>query len=192
MDIKTVIGSFCQDKRVIVVGNSKRLLEKPNGPLIDSFDVVVRLNHGYPRQQWEPFLGRRTDIWVCGFNDQARQIREYSLFRPRFAVRLNNETHVHPRMKAVFWQWEMANWREVQKAAGITKYPSTGLVTIYFFLKYLELSGITITGFDFFRTPNFYHSAGGRPQPASRWHSPHLEQAYVNRLVENGSVTVLV
>jgi hypothetical protein len=55
---------YCQDKRVLIVGNSISLFNKPYGDFIDSFDVVVRLGKGYPWPEFKDYLGSKTDVWV--------------------------------------------------------------------------------------------------------------------------------
>lgn len=55
---------YCQDKRVIVVGNSISLFNKEYGEFIDSFDVVVRMGKGYPWPEFKDHLGTKTDVWV--------------------------------------------------------------------------------------------------------------------------------
>lgn len=55
---------YCQDKRVIVVGNSVSMFNKSYGQFIDSFDVVVRMGKGYPWPEFKDNLGTKTDVWV--------------------------------------------------------------------------------------------------------------------------------
>ncbi|MCB0555171.1 MAG: glycosyltransferase family 29 protein [Phaeodactylibacter sp.] len=189
MGIKAIIQAYCLDKSVVVVGNSSSLLETNNGDFIDGFDIVVRMNHGYPRKEWAAATGMRTDIWVCAFNKLAQQPIEYQLFKPAYALRLNNETHIHPQMEPVFLRWNMENWEAAKKDAGISLYPSTGLVTIYFFLKYIGLKKLAATGFDFFETNNFYDPQKGKHPIAHRWHSPELEKQYFQQLAGTGRLS---
>jgi len=59
------VDSLLQQKSVIVVGNSTEIVDHSFGPLIDSFDVVVRLNAGTPIGR-EQALGTKTTIWSTG------------------------------------------------------------------------------------------------------------------------------
>jgi len=56
-------GDTRSNKKVIIVGNSPSVLEKEYGQLIDSFDIVIRLNRcvidGY-----EKYIGRKINIWA--------------------------------------------------------------------------------------------------------------------------------
>lgn len=182
-DIRDVLEPFCQNKRVVLVGNAGSLLEQCLGSRIDTFDVVVRMNHGYPRTPYFIHTGRRTDIWVCAYNDKSRQVQEYDRFRPRYAVRLNNDTHIHPRMRSVFLCWDMQNWQAVKEWMGIEKYPSTGLVSLYFFLEFLKLPQVALAGFDFFVTNNFYKPLRGPHPIARRYHEPEREHLIVEKWI---------
>jgi hypothetical protein len=59
------IYEYIKDKSVIVVGNNATALEKEQGELIDSYDIVVRFGKGI-MTGYEKYLGTRTDIWVTG------------------------------------------------------------------------------------------------------------------------------
>lgn len=191
MDIKETLLQFCSGKKIVIVGNSSSLLQKENGTIIDEHEVVVRMNHGYPRKATLPYTGQKTDIWVCAFNNLIQQIREYQIFSPKFAIRLNNETHIHPRMKDVFLRWDMKNWEQIKRTTGIKKYPSTGLITIYFFTQFLKLEEISITGFDFFATNNFYRNTKRRNAMAKAWHSPGLEKKIIMDLINEKKIMML-
>ena len=191
MSIKKTIQGYCKDKEVLLVGNSSSLLGKQNGSKIDKFDVVVRMNHGYPRSELASCTGQKTDIWICAFNNLEKQVIEYQKFQPQYAIRLNNKTHVHPKMQQIFLMWDMANWHQVKQATHIKKYPSTGLVSIYFFLYFIGMDQITLTGFDFFKTSNFYKNQITPNLQARRWHEPNMEERYIKGLIREHKVNLL-
>ena len=58
---------FLKDKRVVVVGPSKTIENSNSGELIDSYDVVVRLNRALSHLDKDPKdIGTRTDIlYAC-------------------------------------------------------------------------------------------------------------------------------
>lgn len=183
------LRSFCAGKSMVLVGNSAKLLETSLGAKIDAHDVVIRMNHGFPRAGLYDQVGTRTDVWICAFNNRAKQELEYAKFQPQFTVRLNNDTHVHPTMKSRFISWDFEQNKNVKTEIGITDaLPSTGVVSIYFFLQFLGLDSLSITGFDGFEKNNFYEG-GIRPNRiAQKYHSPSLERDYVNKLVEKGEL----
>jgi hypothetical protein len=49
--------------KVVLVGNSKSVLEQPMGSQIDQFDIVVRFNN-FEINGYQEYVGRKTDI-VC-------------------------------------------------------------------------------------------------------------------------------
>lgn len=51
------------NKRAIVVGNSTSVLSQELGEIIDSYDVVVRVNH-CPTKGYEKFIGKKINIWA--------------------------------------------------------------------------------------------------------------------------------
>lgn len=67
---------YCQDKRVLVVGNSISLFNEPRGDFIDSFDVVVRMGKGYPWPEFKAYLGSRTDVWMLS-NLRANHYKDF-------------------------------------------------------------------------------------------------------------------
>lgn len=50
-------------QKVIVVGNSTSVLSQELGEIIDSYDVVVRVNH-CPTKGYEKFIGQKINIWA--------------------------------------------------------------------------------------------------------------------------------
>ena len=56
------------DKKVIVVGNSPSILEKDYGEIIDSYDVVIRVNRCITKG-YEKNIGKRIDIWATTRTD---------------------------------------------------------------------------------------------------------------------------
>ena len=48
--------------KAVIVGNGPSLLEKENGTVIDSFDVVVRFNN-FKTKGFEKHTGTKTNYW---------------------------------------------------------------------------------------------------------------------------------
>lgn len=55
------IYDLIKGKNVAIVGNAPRILEREDGTFIDSHDVVIRFNRGYPRTK-PVSLGQKTTI----------------------------------------------------------------------------------------------------------------------------------
>ena len=58
-NVNTELSSYLKDKRVAFVGPAPYMKGSNQGELIDSYDVVVRIQHGIPNEQ---DYGTRTDI----------------------------------------------------------------------------------------------------------------------------------
>lgn len=52
-----------QPKSIAVVGNAGNLLDKQEGSIIDSYDIVIRLNSFIINNQLYSHTGKKTDIW---------------------------------------------------------------------------------------------------------------------------------
>ena len=54
------LQEYCNNKKIIIVGNSSRLLDGPNRQLIDNYDIVVRINRGYMgnNQYYNDLIGK--------------------------------------------------------------------------------------------------------------------------------------
>ena len=48
--------------KAIIISNSRSILKKEYGKLIDNFDVVIRLNKCVT-DGYEKYIGSKTDIW---------------------------------------------------------------------------------------------------------------------------------
>jgi hypothetical protein len=60
---------FVYNKKIIIVGPSNHILDRPNGEWIEKFDIIIRLNKSLPiRPDLYPFIGRRTDILYNNLN----------------------------------------------------------------------------------------------------------------------------
>ena len=56
-----------ESKKVIIVGNSPSILLKKNGSLIDSHDLVIRVNKCVTKG-YEDYIGQKTNIWATTSN----------------------------------------------------------------------------------------------------------------------------
>jgi len=60
--------SFEKSKsKVIIVGNSPNVLKNEYGSLIDSYDIVIRINKCVTKN-YEKYVGSKTDIWATTHN----------------------------------------------------------------------------------------------------------------------------
>lgn len=165
----TKIQHFAENKNIVLLGNSRSILT--NEKVIDSFDVVCRINRGKPEGK-EKFIGSRTDILFL-----ATRMREPAIkqdFNPNFVVWTTECQNL-----ALPWVMENAiqnpveDWRELRNK--LPALPSTGYVTINFLLKHINFKSLTIYGFTFFDgTGTWYHRL---KKPS--WHNGDLEKKII-------------
>jgi len=66
-ELSTVVNDIKKKffkKKIILIGNSKNVLEKKIGNEIDKFDIVVRFN-GTPTKLYKEYIGIKTDLMAC-------------------------------------------------------------------------------------------------------------------------------
>lgn len=155
----------------IVVGNAASLLKESNGKLIDSFDVVIRLN-GFVIDGYESHVGTKTNIYCCKWLTMKHNIANVSSYDKIWL----------PYPKPPNWWTARGSFKEVsdlQHLANIQKYnldvskisylasdraeemetifksvcqPSTGLIALMMAVQELTCYKIYYTGFDNFST----------------------------------------
>jgi hypothetical protein len=175
------IQLLVQNKSILLVGNNETINKSDNSELIDSYDIVVRMNHGIP----EPNIGSKTDIWLCSFNNVMRQKKQLPLFNPKYIVRLNADGNIADEIKENLYIWSKENHLKFKEELG--SLPSTGCMAIHFFLEYTEPKSVTLIGYDNFETKTYYNS---KPI-AHLYHDVNKEVEYTNKLIEEGKITKL-
>ena len=58
-----ILWTVDQPKSIAVVGNAGNLLDQQDGSIIDSYDIVIRLNSFIINNQLYNHTGKKTDIW---------------------------------------------------------------------------------------------------------------------------------
>jgi len=171
-----ILKEFCNNKNAILVGNSEKILEKDNGKLIDSYDVVIRMNYGHPTDR-EKQLGTRTDIWSSS-NTEKRHLESYEFFKNVPYILFPNiriYDKYKPIGKNIFYNDE-GNYRNFIGDFKSPR-PSTGAITIDYLLNTVgTLKSLTIIGFDFFNSPTFYNRKNFRVI-----HKTDVEQKYIEK-----------
>lgn len=193
------LKNYCSGKSVILLGNSVAIFDKANGEDIDGFDVVVRMNDGYPGgkrfrdskrgPRIKEFIGERTDIWLCSLFDEKKQLENYPLFGDlKFILRLTkNRERVHEELRNKFYFIEEKEYERIRRKIGIDKNPTTGCIAIIFFLETVATQkSLTITGYDFFARRQWIHKMD--VHKTARNHQPELEKVYVENLIKDGVI----
>ena len=179
------IASFVKNKNIILVGNSKKLLECKNGKTIDSYDVVVRFNHGGPKTENRIYTGSRCDIWIYAMVKDGACRARYKEFKnkPKYCMRYGDR--VPDGIPSILFNPD----RDLVKLElGFNKHISTGIMSLYHFLMF-GCKSITLTGFDGFKTHNFYTT--NEKIIANKYHEPNKEREYIEKLLEDKKICLL-
>lgn len=156
---------------VIVVGNAASLLDKRNGALIDSFDVVVRLNK-YVIKGYEEHVGKKTDVYCSKWLNMSYNIDSVSNYKqvwlpypepPNWWTSRGNhnevslkehqhniDTHKLNKDSLVFLDKDRA--REMEAVFKNTCHPSTGMIALMIAIQQFSNFNISYTGYDNFNT----------------------------------------
>lgn len=141
-------------KSVAIVGNSERILKSRQGKAIDSHDIVIRFNKGFPREE----VGYKTDIVFCACTLNNAELKKYngahtikrSIYckhKCEFSIDVYDRIQLEQRVTSAV----TANNRYNK-----TSQPSTGFIAINFALS-CNCKNIDLYGFDFFENPTYYN-----------------------------------
>lgn len=163
-DIKTSksLPSSAEPK-VIIVGNSPDVLKNEYGSLIDSYDIVIRINKCVTKN-YEKYVGSKIDIWATTYNRAAWYgenfipenyqnitqlwVRTQSTKLDGLPKNLKSLNRIQ-MYKSGFWRSQEN--KEVRSYLGKHKLkaePCTGLLTILTATRFYK--DITLYGFSFF------------------------------------------
>ena len=174
---------YTKGKSIIVVGNNLTAVEREQGKLIDSYDIVVRFGKGLPDGR-EKYLGSRTDVWVTGSfrYDMRHHVPDDAI------VLFNPSTHTK---KAVKLHYEHLSIYTAEKVKDICKQYndtsdhrlSAGAITAHWFVNEIKnYKEITFINFDFFQqTVLFRDHTQGIINSAQSWHLPLLSKEFINK-----------
>lgn len=153
-----------KDKKIAVIWNSPNLVGKNRGIEIDTYDIVIRLNHWGLPQNLTQDTGYKTDIWgiwaLDNILDESIKIHIHSwevdmVFFPRpleicisknmlWSIREfpNVQKFFIPLIQYQKTVQELSEWKT-------TKFPSTWFSTLYFLLYETQCTSIDVYGFSF-------------------------------------------
>ena len=184
---------------VLIVGNGPSLLEKKNGKLIDSFDLVIRFN-AYAIQGYEDHVGTRTDCWVNTINYQNKDTeirlkKDYCSiiwhcwqWDPSLDEGFKSFVEHYKDRHTTVFKTKRKTISEIQKYVGDMEYftYSTGVIAIWMYLK--EYPSITITGFDWWKSEKHHYSDKA---PRGTIHKPDKEYILIKKLIAEDKVKFL-
>ena len=208
-EVKEQYSKFLKNKRVVIVGPSSHIVNSNQGNLIDSYDVVVRISHGYiiPKN-FEKHIGTRTDIiynpmlpqkgsgitmpvdnlknkvkWVCASYPAKKHFQDILDFK----AKVKNKILFHV-VNENFWQ----------KLTYHMKVPHGGTVAILDILRY-DISELFVTGITFYQnSKNNIHYYDGyhkenktfkkRKNGKTSKHDPRKQLKYVKKRYDQSNI----
>jgi len=153
------IKKACDNRKIIIVGNSSRILKDSYAKVIDSYEVVVRINRGYqPTNLYSHFIGTKTTFLSLGVKSEsfARRIIlgnhvPFLLCPIIYSDRLSYPNAYHV---------EKEEYHLLKSELSNTK-PSTGIATFNFFNKLNNFQRLDVIGFDFFESSGAHRNQLG-------------------------------
>lgn len=193
---------FLEGKNVVLVGPASTLKGKGYGSLIDSYDVVVRINHAWPlpKDRAED-IGTRIDVLYHNLNPLNQRIL------PKHVAQMCEDglqwvVSSHPanrhRYRRRHRRFRKANKgrlrfrvipsslkRRLRKHVGL---PNSGLVAIADLLHH-PIESLYVTGFSFYTTSylNYPNYKRIKKRMALRNHNQRKHKSYMARLIKRES-----
>lgn len=148
----TDIEALIKDKNIALVGNSQKVLGK-NYP-VDQHDVVIRMNRAWNMpEEMKEHVGYKLDILAVSIEQENidQLVNQYDTVlwmtpkhRDEFIKDTTDRLYFYP----LEWWQELYNRFETN--------PSTGCMTFDVIRRYIGNGQVTLYGFDFFKSDNWY------------------------------------
>lgn len=203
---------LCAGKSVAIVGNSENVTEYEVGEIIDSYDIVVRMNKFNTGPEYEKYTGTKTNIYVTCFWDKV--------LHPPSIVGETNIQHIissipcHPCAFFPDYQEYKRNmkkaydigWQRIlqgtitypspeyydQIGSFVGRRPSTGLIALCWFLDYVDFSDLYATGLSFGENKLHYNQENYKGVgPGKKHHNPYAERFAVYNVLNRCDKNVL-
>jgi Glycosyltransferase family 29 (sialyltransferase) len=175
------LGNHINGKSVAIIGNASSLFTKNQGAEIDECETIIRLNRGYiidPHQQ-----GSRTTIIGTSRGLPEETITEK--FNPELVVWLTSKRWYIPNWSEAQWSktevMPLSLWHSLH--VKLQHRPTSGLMMLHIIEQRMTPKKLSIYGFDFYQTGNFYRGA----HPENSPHSPAAEKNYVSAMIARNS-----
>jgi len=193
--------NYIQNKKVIIVGPAGYLKDQNRGEYINSFDIVVRINHAIPIKYPNDY-GNRTDVLYHILSRRSDDGIHKKLVSKEEIVGwkehgINYLVSRHDgnsqRIKTLKYslynnvKWLSLNnyyYRRIRKAVG-EKQPNTGIVAMMHLLS-LNPKSVNVVGFDFYRS-GVYGGYGDIREGEcantvnSKWHDTEAQLKYLKK-----------
>lgn len=155
MNTLSEIEEAIKGKKIAIIGNSKKVIGKKYP--IDQYDVVIRINRAWNLpESMKNDVGRRLDI-LCISGGERKNLENLvsSEFRTIWMARKRRD-EINPDIANKLSFYPIEWWYELYENIG--EFPSTGCMAFDLFSRLIGDDGhITLYGFDFFQSDNWYN-----------------------------------
>ena len=192
-------------KEILIIGNGRSVLEYSFGKQINTISIVGRINN-FSIRNYSEYIGRRTDIWFNGANQNLKRQKvipdEVVVFIPPEILRrkkekvhdqISNRLHIDKKYYSLMPLEVMESY---EKITGV-KRPTTGTASILWAVENFEK--VLIHGFDFFIDSKSHYNDNF----INKWliekginkkggkHNMMAEKIYIEKLIQNKKVIQL-
>jgi hypothetical protein len=172
-------------QNIIIVGNGTSLLDKKNGRLIDSFDIVVRFN-SYKIKNYEQHTGIKTNIWFTVNKSHLSEIKNFNRVIEHCWIWNEEKDLLYQELLLEYPNCEKVSENFVKTKVPVNN-PSTGLIAIFFFLEE-GYKNIFITGFDWWEREKHHY---GDNEIRGTLHKPMEEYKIIKKLINDKKIRFL-
>ena len=145
------LKKYCEGKKIIIVGNSSKILNGNHRKLIDSYHIVVRINKGYLHRQniYSDKIGTKTNILSIGLQSAgfAANVIQSNTVDYILSPIIYSERLDYPNVYDV----DAETYNILKNELNSFK-PSTGISTYNFFNRFTNFKRLDLIGFDFFES----------------------------------------
>ena len=154
------LQEYCQGKRIIIIGNSNQMIGSNSAKIIDSYDIVVRINKGYQyrRTALSDSIGSKTQILAIGMKSAqlASTVIKSNSIDYILSPIIHSEILDYPNVYNV----DSETYNLLKTSLGNYK-PSTGISVYNFFNRFINFERLDLIGFDFFTSSTNQRNALG-------------------------------
>lgn len=160
-----ILGQSICERKIAVIGNASGKIAHHG--VIDNYDVVVRINHGFVLPVFKTSRGSKTDIVVTSsddFLDKALTCGYKVVW-----LTTKNRDQVSKKWGEEIDFFSKVWWDDLFQRIGAR--PSSGIMAIEYLIKNKsKMDSIDLYGFSFYKTPSWYggHQGVNCPHDFSR------------------------
>ena len=154
------LQEYCQGKRIIIVGNSSQMIGSNSRNIIDSYDIVIRINKGYQfrRTALSDSIGSKTQILAIGM--KSAQLASTVIKSNSLDYILSPIIYSERLDYSNVFNVDDETYNLLKTSLGNFK-PSTGISVYNFFNRFINFERLDLIGFDFFTSSTNQRNALG-------------------------------